>query len=127
MNRDEDSVFRFTVPDAPPGEGQCDFCGAPSPAWDYPAADFDFEMIGPDGMKIVQRSIGEWSACEKCSNCIEADDYEALAQRSGGMRAFRHLPKAHQTPRIEAKMLAHVKAHFDHFRVHRTGARVTST
>jgi len=122
---DDDSAIRFKVPDARPEQEVCDFCGAPNPTWDYPAADFDFTTPLVDGGKVVQRSTGSWGACEACSACIERDDYEALAQRSGAMQMFRNLPAEVRTAKVEARMLANTKAHYAHFRVNRTGPRVS--
>jgi hypothetical protein len=73
---------------------------------------------------VVKRSTGSSGAYDACSACIEWDDYEALAQRSGGMQMFRRLPAEARTAKAEARMLAHAKAHHAQFRLNRTGPRV---
>ena len=56
----------------------CDFCSEPSPAWCYPAETFIAMTIGP----VASTSDGGWAACDECHRLIEADDRQALADRS---------------------------------------------
>lgn len=124
---DQDDSIPFPAPTPSPDGQACDFCGAPHPTWDYPTSAFEFTSTLPDGRKVIHHSPGGgWGACDACSACIELDDYEALAQRSVGMQMVRNLPPHLRRPRVEARVLAHTKAHYAHFRIHRTGPRVAA-
>ena len=66
--------------------GICDFCSAPRPAWRYPCTSFDILAIFQhrDGSEIALPwgSIGDWAACEYCSDLIENENWDDLAQHS---------------------------------------------
>jgi hypothetical protein len=51
----------------------CDFCSSCVPAWRYPAESFR------DQFNSV--SQGDWLACRKCHDLIEAGDRSGLAER----------------------------------------------
>jgi hypothetical protein len=53
---------------------RCDFCGSPTARWSFPARD------------------RRWAACEKCRAAVEADDREALLERSLLMPVPRTVP-----------------------------------
>lgn len=53
----------------------CDLCGDIYPAWDYDCSDFAIH-------EIDFASMGEWAACNQCSELIELGDYEKLLKRS---------------------------------------------
>jgi hypothetical protein len=82
----------------------CDFCGAPDPAWRYPATTFDqpdltrptpgskhpFDMLTP-------RSCGDWCACPPCHIDIQAGRWDDIANRllRGEPRDVRREAKPH--------------------------------
>lgn len=55
----------------------CDFCSAPDPSWEYPAATSEMPLG-------VGTSLGAWCACDNCRELIEADDREGLISRAVG-------------------------------------------
>ena len=63
-----------------PGKEICDFCSSPDVRWQYPADDGLIEDSFPQN--VVRESIGDWSACEVCSEMIESDFEYALMERS---------------------------------------------
>ncbi len=65
-----------------PEDELCDFCSMLNPPYKvYPCKDFEIP-----GMET--NSLGEWNACLKCAELIDADDREGLADRSSMMLAF---------------------------------------
>jgi hypothetical protein len=56
----------------------CDFCSDPNPVWCFPARDF----ILDDNSPLVQKSVGNWAACDECHALILAVDREGLRERS---------------------------------------------
>lgn len=53
----------------------CDFCNAPDPPWEYPAATSEMPLG-------VGTSLGAWCACDNCRQLIEAEDREGLVSRA---------------------------------------------
>jgi hypothetical protein len=64
---------------------KCDFCSSHDIVWRYPCADFGVTLflIRKDGeiLEIPWLSGGHWVACEICSQHIEAEEWDRLAQR----------------------------------------------
>jgi hypothetical protein len=65
--------IEFKMADVP----VCDFCGSPSPQWEYSALDFVDGAETP----LPQKSIGGWLACDRCAQCIQQNDWHGLAER----------------------------------------------
>ena len=65
---------------AEPGKEICDFCSSPDVEWRYPADDGLIENTWPPN--LIRKSIGDWAACEVCSELIESDLKYALMERS---------------------------------------------
>ncbi len=63
---------------------QCDFCSVPEVCWSYPALDFVDQSVVTPTQIIISQSVGAWAACDECHRLIEADDREALLERSVG-------------------------------------------
>ena len=55
-------------------EAICDFDSDPDVRWRYPADDFEMPGTG-------WASQGDWAACDPCSDLVEADDWDGLAER----------------------------------------------
>lgn len=66
-----------------PADGPiCDFCSEQPVKWRYPARDVrPIEAVSIPGL-LVQTSVGDWAACDKCHALIEADDRDGLAWRT---------------------------------------------
>lgn len=58
-------------------EPMCDFCLAPDPTWEYPAARMPLQ-----GHPIIDVSEGAWAACDECHALVERADLGALVERS---------------------------------------------
>ena len=80
-----DQLENGFVHDAVPAEvfspldavGQCDFCSTTPESgvsWLYPCTDFE-EL---DALGVGHRSIGDWAACDPCSQMVERNDYAGL-------------------------------------------------
>ena len=85
----------------------CDFCGDGWPSWDYDCHDFVARL--PD-----LASMGGWAACDACSELIEADDWDAVLERS--LILGRKLGREEET-RVDATLM------HKGFREHRYGER----
>lgn len=72
IERDAEGKLRATRID---GVEVCDFCLAPEPKWEYPAA--DMEVVS----SIIDRSDDPWGACEECHRLLEASDIDGLIAR----------------------------------------------
>lgn len=109
---DEDGSITVS---AVPGTEVCDFCADLHPVWSYPCADLMFDE--------ANGSLGNWAACQACSELIELDDYKALGQRTVD-EWFRINDLESQRPKLEAGA-ARQTANTQHlFRIHRNGDRV---
>ena len=67
------------------GEGiipqpRCDFCSAEDPAWELPARSFVIPglTLGP----VDNGSHGSWSACDRCAQLIDRNQWTALRRRA---------------------------------------------
>jgi hypothetical protein len=60
----------------------CDFCATGMPAWRYPARNIGLSTIAYGEIVLRPVSLGGWSACQGCSDLIEAGDWPALARRT---------------------------------------------
>jgi hypothetical protein len=45
--------------------------------WVYPAHSFEWDVGG-----YTQESLGAWSACDRCSACVEDNRWDELLQRT---------------------------------------------
>ena len=63
-----------------PGKEICDFCSSRDIEWQYPADDGLIEDTWPPN--LIRESIGDWAACEVCSELIETNKRFALMERS---------------------------------------------
>jgi len=77
MNRRE-----FTINE--PASGPiCDFCSDPRIFASYPAKDFTAgQFTNPQGKKLAANSRGDWAACQRCTELIEAGRWTDLLERS---------------------------------------------
>ena len=89
----------------------CDFCLARSPAWIYPAD--DFELRFPPG----HASQGPWAACERCHTLIEQELWTELARTAAVRFLNRHQLPKEDLPGIHGLHQATIQQ----FRQHRTG------
>lgn len=48
--------------------------------WDYPCETFVIVGLGPEKQSQVLRFNGNWAACDRCSNLVEAKDDVGLAK-----------------------------------------------
>jgi hypothetical protein len=90
----------------------CDFCCHPRhpPAWCYPGKDFVT-------IENFSRSVGDWVACERCHDLIEARRFVQLCEIS--VKAFlKKHPDAHSDKRFIRAEIAHIQ---NEFRAHRAG------
>jgi hypothetical protein len=94
---------------------RCDFCSRPGVAVSYDAVDFDTGNKERDGASHVSR--GGWAACQECADLIEADDREALADRS--MESYGELRS--NTPEHRARVRQALRDVHDEFYRHRRG------
>jgi hypothetical protein len=100
----------------------CDFCGSEKIRWAYPADDFmmgAIAAVGPNGEMLELQpmgSSGPWAACEKCSELIEHNDYEALKRH-----AIEVNVRAGVDINLSRVLLANLHGGF---RAHRTGPRM---
>lgn len=70
---------------APLASGRfCDFCSDPHPPWDYPCE--SFELWG------LVNSLDSWGACDACHLLIQADQWDALAERSKAKMGVPAIP-----------------------------------
>lgn len=58
-------------------EGSCDFCSEEHAAKVYPCETFIWERE-----MITHQSLGGWAACAECSRLIDANEWDALVERS---------------------------------------------
>uniref|UniRef100_A0A6M3KXQ8 Uncharacterized protein n=1 Tax=viral metagenome TaxID=1070528 RepID=A0A6M3KXQ8_9ZZZZ len=63
-----------------PGKEICDFCSSRDIEWQYPADDGLIEDTWPPN--LIRESIGDWAACEVCSELIETNKRFDLMLRS---------------------------------------------
>lgn len=108
----------YAILNAHPELFRCDFCSRPGVAVSYDAVDFDTGYAERDGTKHVSR--GGWAACQVCADLIEADDREALADRSLGSWVEQHPGSAGRGGQIREALR---KVHDEFFR-NRQGAGV---
>ena len=61
-------------------QSRCDFCSAESPAWELPARSFVLPglTLGP----VDNGSHGNWSACDRCAQLIDRNQWTALRRRA---------------------------------------------
>ena len=71
---EEVTFISRTPDDLPNGEPVCDFCRATPVEWTYPCDSF---MLP----ELDWQSVGDWAACERCGELIEADDLDGLFAR----------------------------------------------
>jgi hypothetical protein len=85
----------------PPEGPICDFC-SDSPIYaDYPARDFNVSQLPkPDGSKLNINSESDWAACKTCAGLIDANNWDALLDRS--VETFRK-KYGHRLPVAEAR------------------------
>jgi hypothetical protein len=57
---------------------KCDFCSSSAVMWRYPA---ESSVVFRAGNHVAE-SVGDWCACEECSQIIDAGEPERLAVRS---------------------------------------------
>jgi hypothetical protein len=81
----------------------CDFCLDTPAVYQYPVEQFE----------------DNWSACQECSDLIEAGDYESLTALSF-VKWQAHHPLGMEAA---AKLYEHLKRMHDEFRKHRNGDR----
>jgi len=99
---------------------KCDFCSRPDPEWFYPADTFDMVQMG-------WGSTGGWTACEECSDLIEAGDNVKVVR--GRMmdaplkEALAEVPGLRLTRSERAEVEHHTWALFNKFLNSRRGAR----
>jgi len=75
-------------------EAQCDFCNSREIAWRYRAESFVIDTLMTIQGKQIRfpwGSEGDWAACEFCSNLIETDKWEELADHSTQTSPFLEL------------------------------------
>jgi len=95
-------------------EIRCDFCSKRAVAWTYPADDFV-------ELNTMWGSAGDWAACMKCHDLIEAGDFKALAQRSVD-RYWKYGPgMLPDTPVVRAMLLKEISSLHRAFVVARRG------
>lgn len=58
----------------------CDFCSLPEISWSYPVTEFE-QRMEVDGKVFDNVYLGDWAACDKCHDLIEAGDKEGLLDR----------------------------------------------
>lgn len=97
----------LSVPD---GQEICDFCvNQRQPvAWSYPAKDFSIGLQG---------SIGDWAACDRCSDLIEAGNVAALLDISFRQQ-MKIIPES-----LASRVYVNAKAMLEGFFANRTGPR----
>ncbi len=101
----------------------CDFCAGPDPMWIYPAADFPLHLITAPTGSALEISRGGWTACAPCSQDIELDSHDALADRAIAQVA-KILTALHAGGTLTVgDLAAYIRTNHDNFRDHRTGAR----
>lgn len=82
----------------------CDFCSTPvETAWTYPCKSFlyDIPEMPKDGSK------GDWAACDKCHDLIEAGDHRAVIRRAVAFEIKEHPEQAsmrHQVWSVAARI-----------------------
>lgn len=57
------------------GQEVCDFCLAPGPTWEFPAAPMPVH-----GHFVIGASVDEWAACDTCKELIVASKLGALIE-----------------------------------------------
>lgn len=68
-----------------PEDELCDFCSALKPPYKvYPCKDF------PHPLSPMHWSRGEWNACTKCAELVDADKREELLNRCLLMHSMEH-------------------------------------
>lgn len=96
----------------------CDFCMKPHPTWDFPAAPFHaWTEVLPEVTNDMA-SINEWAACDDCRLLVEADEYEALAERSY-LHQMMHMPDMLNIPKVI--VMHSIRDLHEKFRAARTG------
>jgi hypothetical protein len=61
----------------------CDFCSAPGIYANYPARSFTaWELQKQDGSTMNVNSQSDWAACKACASLIDANEWDALVERS---------------------------------------------
>jgi hypothetical protein len=71
--------------DVSAGKNLCDFCSDPHPIWDYKCP--SYATRGPEYSEktrsiIALTSRGDWAACVRCAELIEARNWDGLSQRA---------------------------------------------
>lgn len=89
----------------------CDFCSSHKVKWEFPCEDFQMPQMD-------WGSENGWAACDECKDLIEADDWDALAQRALDTTASSVL---RQYPGLEISLFEHYYALHLQFRKHRKG------
>jgi hypothetical protein len=91
--------------------GRCDFCNSPGPEWVYPCASFSLDTSG---------FVGDWAACTKCHNDIEADRWDPIVRRNVRSATGHHVAVAMIRVAVEAR----VRLLFEEFEKYRSGPAV---
>lgn len=95
---------------------KCDFCAQAAPMWWYPAKDFDMPALA--GMQAVV-SLKDWAACAQCYALIEANDYQALVDRT--LTSYKWRWQQHFQGEHELVLRAVLWDLFTRFKENRTG------
>jgi hypothetical protein len=100
-------------------KGVCDFCIAPDPIWTYPAKSFHLDVaeLQEPGATHTQSygSVGDWGACQRCYEDIEADRWDDIMERNLQSDAIRQMEP------IKTLLKAKLADMYKGFRLHRTG------
>ena len=62
--------------------GTCDFCCSAAAAWAYPCAPFTLSQPATPIATVVVPYHGDWLACDRCRDLIEAGEWGVLAEYS---------------------------------------------
>lgn len=106
-------------------EPQCDFCDSREIAWRYRAK--SFALATTLTFKGITHTFpwgseGDWAACDTCSNYIEAEDWDGLADRSYKTNPLAALFEAEEISDFRDALLRL----FKEFQSHRIGDRMKS-
>ena len=94
----------------------CDFCSSPDVYRAYMAEDFiALEVLEADHSTRFQ-SLGAWAACRECTALIEAENWEALLERSWKTFLDNTPPELSPEPGEEEEILVILRHAHQQFR-----------
>jgi hypothetical protein len=83
----------------------CDFCSSTPVAVEYPARDIEMDPGHPGSPSPLDKqfvSVGSWYACAPCARFIQAEWWDALAQRQVEQYLDRHPEERADTVWLQA-------------------------